>query len=93
MHDPSTASVQWLESHLDSEPTSVQDVFPNAPVLSQNEGEHEGASAAEGASQNEGDHEEIIMVDPFSGNPQDFSDHLEPNFRRSERVCNPSIDR
>jgi hypothetical protein len=86
----SPASVQWLESHLDSAPTLVQDVFPDAPVVPQNEGEHEGASVAEGVSQNEGDHEENVMIDPFSGRLQEFSDHLEPNSRRSERVRKPT---
>ncbi len=78
VQDSSPSSIHWLELHLDSEPTTVQAVFNDAPIMPHkgespsssqvlsNEGEHEGNATL---LQNKGGSDGDVMVDPFSGLP------------------------
>jgi hypothetical protein len=98
--NPEQSTIHWLESRLDSEPTTVQNVFhddllPLQPADNSSVLQSEGAPPPlpnEGdfsIPQNEGGSEGDFL-DPFSGNIQDFSESLEPSVRRSERTRKPT---
>jgi hypothetical protein len=97
---PEQSSIHWLESHLDPELTTVDNVFPNdiPSSLTQNEGAsmHQNKGAA--LPCNEGDNEshslslsnEGASLDPFTGIHQQHSSDVEPAIRRSQRITKPT---
>ncbi len=102
VHDPPPSSINWLESLLDSEPSTAQAVFHDATPqsggdssstapVSSNEGAHEGdATVSQPEGDCESEHDGVVMVDPFSGHPQVSSEHLEPVVRLSKRIRKPT---
>ncbi len=88
--NPTSISINWLGSHVISEPTTLQEVFDDPSIWPQNEGEfsispqvlsNEGAHEGDTVTlQNEGGGDEgVVMLNPFSGNPQELPETLEPN--------------